>query len=201
MKKIIIALLFIYSVAEAQVPTLGLNIQTVYTGIKMPLIFNPGCEKINKIKFDVENGEIVKEDNAYYLIAKSNGAVIVKIKSGNREVANYNFKSKPMPDLNITVGNIKSRRIEASVFSLQTGLKCVLPDFLHEDDYKVISATVYFSGTNFKDVAVATITNSFNSMQPLLDKCDVGTVITFDNVKVQGPTGIMTTNGLSIALY
>lgn len=201
MKKIIIALLFVNTVAQAQKPTLGLNIQTVYTGIKMPLLFNPGCNNINNINFQVENGDIVKEENAYYLIAKSNGMVSVKIKEGNNMLANYNFISKPMPVLDITVGNISSKKIQASIFNLQTGLKCVLPDFLHEDDYKVISATVYFSGTNFKDIAVTTITNSFNSMQSYLDKCDVGTIITFDNVRVQGPTGIMSTNGLSIALY
>lgn len=201
MKNILIAILFTCSITDAQVPSIGLNIQTVYTGIKMPLFFNPGCENISNIKFDVDNGEVVKQANEYYLIAKSNGLVSVKIKAGNKELAHYNFKSKPMPDLKITAGNIKSRRIEASVFSLQTGLKCVLPDFLHEDDFKVISATLYFSGTNFNNVVAVNITNSFNTIQTYLDKCEAGTVILIENVKVEGPAGIMNAEGLCLALY
>jgi len=51
-------------------------------------------------------------------------------------------------------------------------------------------------------VVQANITgNNLASLQQYMQRCIPGSVITFDNVKVQGPDGVRTIEGKSIALY
>ena len=68
--------------------------------------------------------------------------------------------------------------------------------------FTIVSATVYFSGANFPNVATTAITgNSLGSLNTFISRCGPGSVVTFDNVKVQGPDGVRGIDGKSIALY
>jgi hypothetical protein len=122
--------------------------------------------------------------------------------NGNKLVASSKFKAKEMPPFKITLGELNGSSMSNVLVKMQTGLKCELPDFLHEDDYKVVSANVYFSGTGFPEVIMASlISNSLNPISGIMEKCTAGSIITFDNVKVKGPDGIRSAEGISIMLY
>ena len=187
---------------NAQTSTIGLQVKTVYVGVKIPIIFGAECPKKNKLTYQVSNGKIEQSGDTIFLIASQKGEVDVKVMSGNKLVATSKFKAKEMPPFKITFGELNGSSMSNVLVKMQTGLKCEVPDFMHEDDYKVVSATVYFSGTGFPDVAMANIYS--NSIEPLSDfikKCAAGSQITFDNIKVKGPDGIRSAEGISIMLY
>ena len=68
----------------------------------------------------------------------------------------------------------------------------ILENFDFDADFNIVSATVYFSGANFPNVQTANIHGgSLAGIQSQLQKCIPGTSVTFDNVKVQGPDGVV----------
>jgi hypothetical protein len=205
MKKLLfsfaILLLLIFN-SKAQTSTIGLQVKTVYVGAKIPIVFDAECPKNKELTYQVSNGKIEPSGDTIFLIAAQKGEVDVKVMNGNKLVASSKFKAKEMPPFKITLGELNGSSMSNVLVKMQTGLKCELPDFLHEDDYKVVSATVYFSGTGFPVVAMANL--SSNSIEPLrnfIEKCTAGSQITFDNIKVKGPDGIRNAEGISIMLY
>ncbi len=187
---------------KAQSSTIGLQVKTVYVGAKIPIVFDAECPKNKKLTYQISNGKIEHSGDTIFLIAAQKGEVVVKVMSGNKLVASSKFKAKEMPPFKITLGELNSNSVSNVLVKMQTGLKCEVPDFLHEDDYKVVSATVYFSGTGFPDVALANLySNSIEPLRNLIQKCTAGSLITFDNIKVKGPDGIRNAEGISIMLY
>ena len=77
-----------------------------------------------------------------------------------------------------------------------------IENFEFEVQFKVVSAKVYFSGANFRNVETGEInSNSLKPVKKLMDRCIPGTVVTFDDVKVIGPDKkIRTIRGLSLLL-
>lgn len=70
------------------------------------------------------------------------------------------------------------------------------------DGYVFNNATVYFSGTGFDKVAVTNLKgNDLNPIKDFLNKCDIGTAITFDNISVKNKDGIKFINGKAFILY
>jgi hypothetical protein len=187
---------------NAQTSTIGLQVKTVYVGAKIPIVFDAECPKNTKLTYQISNGKIEQSGDTIFLIAAQKGEVNVNVMNGNKLVASSKFKAKEMPPFKITLGELNGSSMSNVLVKMQTGLKCELPDFLHEDDYKVVSATVYFSGTGFPEVIMASLfSNSLNPIGGIMEKCTAGSIITFDNVKVKGPDGIRSAEGISIMLY
>jgi hypothetical protein len=94
-------------------------------------------------------------------------------------------------------------RMPAIVFKSQEYCRAELKDFEFDAHFTVTGATVYFSGTNFKNPEKAFIvSNSLKPIKPLMDRCAPGSVITFDDVKVVGPDKEKRTiPGITIVLY
>jgi len=77
-----------------------------------------------------------------------------------------------------------------------------LEKFDFDTRFSVVSATVYFSGAGFQNVATTTLAgNSLAPLGPFFARCTPGSVVTFDNIKVTGPGGARTIEGRSFALY
>lgn len=74
-------------------------------------------------------------------------------------------------------------------FKNQEFCRAELKDFEFEGvKYSVVSATVYFSGANFRNVETGYITSS--SLKPiknLMARCAPGSMVVFENIKVMGP--------------
>ncbi len=104
----------------------------------------------------------------------------------------YPFRVKRIPDPVIKVGPSASGRIQSVVFKNQNFARADLEGFDFDAHFSIVSAKIYFSGANFASVQQAEIHGG--SLAPIsaqLQKCIPGTSITFDDVKVQGPDGVI----------
>ena len=94
-------------------------------------------------------------------------------------------------------------RISSVVFKNQDYCRAELENFEFDAHFSVVSATVYFSGANFKSVEKGFITsNSLKPIKNLMKRCLPGSIVVFDDVKVKGPDNLIRTiQGLSLTLY
>jgi hypothetical protein len=100
-----------------------------------------------------------------------------KISSNNPEVLSL------QPDPKQSAGKMRS-----IVFKSQDYCRLELKDFEFDAVFSVMSATVYFTGTNFKTVERGYITsNSLKPIKHLMDRCQPGTIVIFDDVKIKAP--------------
>lgn len=113
----------------------------------------------------------------------------------------FDFRVKRIPDPVFKVGSGKVR-MPSVEFKSQQFCRAELENFDFDLKFNIVSATVYFSGANFPNVAQAAINNNnLSGLASYIQRCGPGSVVTFDQVKVQGPDGVRTIEGKSIALY
>jgi hypothetical protein len=88
-------------------------------------------------------------------------------------------------------------------FKNQDYCRAELENFEFDAHYTVVSATVYFSGTNFRNTEIGYIkSNSLKPIKLLMDRCKAGTMVLFDEIKVKGPDNSITTiQGLQLSLF
>ncbi len=96
-----------------------------------------------------------------------------------------------------------SGRMAAAVFKSQEFCRVELKDFEFDAQFNLSSVTVYFTGANFKIPEKAILTNT--SLKPIksqMERCTPGSVVIFDEVKVDGPDKLLRTiPGMSVLLY
>ena len=108
------------------------------------------------------------------------------------KVSSYDFRVKMIPDPVLMVGNSKGGRVQSVMFKNQNFARADLAGFDFDAHFNIVSATVYFSGANFGNVQSGQIHGgSLDALKGQLQKCIPGTSVTFDNVRVQGPDGIV----------
>ena len=95
-----------------------------------------------------------------------------------------------------------NEKMTAVVFKAQQYCRIVLKDVDFDFPYKLMNATVYFSGTNFKSVEKGTLKSTdLKPIKSMMDRSSPGTMVVFDNVQVMGPDDFLRTIvGLSIVL-
>lgn len=121
--------------------------------------------------------------------------------TADKKPTTFEFRVKRIPDPIFKVGP-GGTRMPSVTFKNQQFCRAELENFDFDLRYNVTSATVYFSGAGFSNVATANINS--NSLAPLaqyMARCQPGTTITFDNVKVTGPDGARTIQGVGIILF
>ena len=131
---------------------------------------------------------------------------ILTLSNQNNSTGNNNVElkaSKPsglllQPDPNQGVGKMRS-----VVFKSQEYCRVELKDFEFDIHFSVVSATVYFTGANFKGVEKGFIvSNSLKPIKNLIDRCQPGSIVVFDDVKVKGPDNeIRTIDGVTYQLF
>ena len=132
----------------------------------------------------------------------SAGQYIITCKSlGNATVTAFDGKNtqkiiipiKKVPNPLATVGGKAGGQIAANVFRVQRGVAAELKDFVFEGvKYDVVSYIVYFTGTGFtENIGLAEVSGAyFNAeAQALLKRCQPGTTVVIDEIKVNGPGG------------
>jgi hypothetical protein len=96
-----------------------------------------------------------------------------------------------------------SGKMSATVFKHQKFCRAELKDFEFDARFDIVSATVYFSGANFRGVEKGFIASS--SLQPvasLMERCIPGSIVVFDDVKVLGPDKeVRKIQGVTYLLY
>jgi len=119
----------------------------------------------------------------------------------DKSPSKFEFRVKKIPDPVFKVGTGKVR-MPSVEFKNQQFCRAELENFDFDLKFNIVSATVYFSGAGFPNVVTSAISgNNLAPIQSFFSRCQPGSVVTFDNVKVQGPDGIRGIDGKSIALY
>ena len=94
-------------------------------------------------------------------------------------------------------------KMRSIVFKSQDFCRVELKDFDFDVQFSLVSATVYFTGSNFTGVEKGYLVSS--SLQPvkkLMDRCQPGSIVVFDEIKVKGPDHeIRTIDGVTYQLY
>jgi len=96
--------------------------------------------------------------------------------------------------------NMKMLAVE---FKTREWCRAELKDFEYNIHFSIVSATVYFTGTNFKSLEKGFITsNSLKPISALMARCAPGSIVIFDDVKVKGPDNeVRTIQGKTIVLH
>ena len=121
--------------------------------------------------------------------------------NADKKASSFDFRIKRIPDpiFKVASGKVRMPSVE---FKSQQYCRADLENFDFDLKFNVVSATVYFSGAGFPNVAQTAISgNNLAALAPFMSRCGPGSVVTFDNIKVQGPDGVRSIDGKSIALY
>ena len=154
----------------------------------------------DKTTVSMSNGTIAGNGSVRIVRVTTIGKSTITVVADKKPTA-FEFRVKRIPDPVFKVGSGKVR-MPSVEFKSQSFCRAELENFDFDLRFNVLSATVYFSGANFPNVASATLQgNNLGPLSTFISRCGPGSVITFDNVKVQGPDGIRTIEGKSIALY
>ncbi|MEP7256319.1 MAG: gliding motility protein GldM [Ferruginibacter sp.] len=170
-----------------------------YIGVENPITISSGSGW-DKTTVSITGGTITGSGSNRVVTVTTPGTASITVTADGKS-SKFDFRVKVVPDPVFKVASGKPRMPSIEVKSQQT-CRAELEKFDFDTRFSVVSATVYFSGANFPNVATAAI--SSNSLAPLgafLSRCGPGSVVTFDNIKVTGPGGQRVIEGRSFALY
>jgi gliding motility-associated protein GldM len=119
------------------------------------------------------------------------------------KTSTFDFRIKRIPDPIVKVGP-GTPRMQSVVFKAQQYIRAELENFDFDAKFNVLSGTAYFTGAGFTRPEQGNFTGgNITSMSALISKCQPGSSVIFDNVKVQGPDGTVRTiqNPPAYSLY
>lgn len=163
-----------------------------YIGVPNPVTISSGTGW-DKTHVSMAGGSITPSGGPGKFTVKVNSVGKASITvNADGKASTYDFRVKRIPDPILMVGNSKGGRIQSVMFKNQNFARADLEGFDFDAHFNIVSATMYFSGANFSNVQSAEIHGgSLEGVRGFLQKCIPGTSVTFDNVKVQGPDGIV----------
>jgi gliding motility-associated protein GldM len=154
----------------------------------------------DKTTVSMTNGTITGNGSVRTVRVNTVGKASITV-NADKKPTTFEFRVKKIPDPVFKVGSGKVR-MPAVEFKSQSFCRADLENFDFDLRFNIVGATVYFSGANFPNVAQYSLQgNNLSGMASFIQRCGPGSVITFDNVRVQGPDGPRTIEGKSIALY
>lgn len=170
-----------------------------YIGVENPITISSGSGW-DKTSVSMTGGTISGSGSNRIVTVTSPGAASITVTAEGKS-SKFDFRVKMIPDPVFKVAGGKPR-MPSVEFKNQQFCRAELENFDFDTRFSVVSATVYFSGANFPNVATAAInSNSLAPLSSFLTRCGPGSVVTFDNIKVTGPGGSRVIEGRSFALY
>jgi gliding motility-associated protein GldM len=163
-----------------------------YIGVPNPVTISSGTGW-DKTHVSMSGGSLTPSGGPgkYTVKVSSIGKASITVNADGK-ASTYDFRVKRIPDPVLKVGPSAGGRIQSVVFKNQSFARADLENFDFDAHFNVVSATLYFSGANFSSVQSAEIHGgSLSSVSSLLQRCIPGTSVTFDNVRVQGPDGVI----------
>jgi gliding motility-associated protein GldM len=113
----------------------------------------------------------------------------------------FQFRCKRIPDAVFKVGSGK-KRMATVEFKNQQYCRAELENFDFDLKYNVVSAIVYFTGSGFNGVQQGTISGGdLGAVKALMSKCQPGSSVSFDNIKISGPDGTRSIDGQTYQLF
>ncbi len=163
-----------------------------YIGVPNPVTISSGTGW-DKTHVSMSSGSLIPSGGPGKYIVKVSavGKTTINVNADGKN-SSYDFRIKRIPDPILKVGPSSGGRMQSVVFKNQQFARADLENFDFDARFSVVSATIYFSGANFPSVQSATISGgNLGGISPQLQKCIPGSSVTFDNVKVQGPDGVV----------
>lgn len=163
-----------------------------YIGVPNPVTINSGTGW-DKTHVNITSGSIAPSGGPgkFVVNVKTIGKTSINVNADGK-TSTFDFRVKRIPDPVIKVGPSAGGRVQSVIFKNQNFARADLENFDFDARFNIVSATIYFSGANFGNVQSAEIHGgSLEGISAQLQKCIPGTSVTFDNVKVQGPDGVI----------
>ena len=167
-----------------------------YQGLANPLSVTGGGgggdEKVN-VTIEGVGVSSKKVGPGQFEVSCLNTGSATVVASDGKNTQKITIPIKKVPSPLATVGGKAGGQIPANVFRVQKGVAAELRDFVYEGvKYDVVSYIVYFTGTGFtENIGLAEVTGPYFSAeaQALLKRCQPGTTVVIDEIKVNGPGG------------
>jgi gliding motility-associated protein GldM len=163
-----------------------------YIGVNNPVTISSGTGW-DKTKVSMSGGTLSPAGGPgkFNVKVTSPGKASITVNADGKP-STYDFRVKRIPDPILMVGPSKGGRLQSVMFKNQSFARAELENFEFDARFTIVSATMYFSGANFPSTQQGQISGgSLAPVQGFLAKCIPGTSVTFDNVRVQGPDGVV----------
>jgi gliding motility-associated protein GldM len=151
-----------------------------------------GDEKVT-VNVEGPGVSVTKSGPGNYIVNCANLGTATVTASDGKTSQKILIPIKPVPLPLAQVGGKGGGVIAPNVFRVQKGVAAELKDFIFEGvKYEVVSFTMYCTGKGFEDnPGIAEVTGAyFNAdAQAQMRKCQAGTTVVIDDIKVRGPGG------------
>jgi gliding motility-associated protein GldM len=168
------------------------KVKVLYIGLDNELAVTGGSVGDEKVSITCNNGTPRKIGPGRYIVnPTATGSAVVTVNADGK-TSSFTFRVKNVPDPVPMVGTSAGGRIPSGTFKAQQGLRADLKDFVFEGvTFTVTGFTMYCTGAGFFEApGIRQVgSNSFGSVQDLLQKCRPGTTVVFDEIRVTGPGG------------
>ncbi|MDP3392365.1 gliding motility protein GldM [Sediminibacterium sp.] len=166
-----------------------------YQGLENPLSVTGGSGD-EKVNVSIEGAGIGfrKEGPGQYIVtASALGSATVNATDG-KNTQKIVIPIKRVPNPLATVGGKGGGPIVANAFRVQRGVVADLKDFVFEGvKYEVVSFTLICTGRGFEEsgFGIAEVSGAYFNAEAkaLLNKCQAGSTVVIDEIKVSGPGG------------
>ncbi|MFZ4057858.1 MAG: gliding motility protein GldM [Ferruginibacter sp.] len=162
-----------------------------YIGVPNPITISSGSGW-DKTNVSITGGTM-SGSNGNRIISVTGGTAASITVTADGKSNKFDFRVKRIPDPIFKIGPSSGGSIPSAVFKSQQYCRAELENFDFDARFSVVGGTVYFTGAGFTPLQVATLTGNNLGALPQLAKCQPGTTVIFDNVKVQGPDGSVRT--------
>ncbi|MFM7709591.1 MAG: GldM family protein [Ferruginibacter sp.] len=205
MKTILFAITFLLCsfLIQAQTnntPVVSIDrMNVLYLGIDNPVsIYSPA--DFSNTTVEMTNGTVSGSGTHRIIRPAAIGQSTMTITANGLSTSVY-FRVKRIPDPVFKVGSGNSI-LSVDEFIAQQVCRAEMIQFDFDLRYKVQSATVLFSGTNFPTPVTQKINgNSLASLADQRKQCQPGTVVTFSDIMVTGPDGVRKIDDRTYTLF
>ena len=166
-----------------------------YQGLENPLSVTGGSGD-EKVSVSVEGAGIGyrKAGPGQYIVTASNLGSATVIATDGKNSQRIVIPVKRVPNPLATVGGKAGGPIAANVFRVQRGVAAELKDFVFEGvKYDVVSFTLICTGRGFEEsgFGIAEVSGTYFNAEAktLLNRCQAGSTVVIDEIKVSGPGG------------
>ena len=180
---------FLIKAQTVNTPVIAVDrLNVLYLGIDNPVsIYSPA--DFSNTTVEMTNGTVSGSGTHRIIRPAAIGQSTMTITANGLSTSVY-FRVKRIPDPVFKVGSGNSL-VSVDEFIAQQVCRAEMVNFDFDLRYKVQSATVYFSGTNFPTPVTKQMNgNSLASLGELREQCQPGTVVTFSDIMVTGPDGV-----------
>lgn len=168
-----------------------------YQGLDNELSVNGGSgDEKNTVSVDGAGVSMTKKGAGNYIVNCINLGTATVTASDGKKTQKISIPIKPVPLPLATVGGRGGGPMAPNVFKVQKGVAAELKDFVFEGvKYDVVSFTIVGNGKGFEESGFGyeEVQGAyFNAAaQALIKRCQAGSTVVIDDIKVRGPGGVI----------